>query len=134
PARGPSPGRRRGAPDRGRPSHRYRGRGLPRRPDPAPHRARRRGARRPPASVGRGHRVGDRGRFGPRDTASAQGERHGRSDGPRGAWPPASAAYGEGARIDAVEFPPVDKITAGAVGEPGERTFYLQARTGIELL
>jgi uncharacterized repeat protein (TIGR03847 family) len=33
-----------------------------------------------------------------------------------------------------VEFPPVDKITAGAVGEPGERTFYLQARTGIELL
>jgi uncharacterized repeat protein (TIGR03847 family) len=33
-----------------------------------------------------------------------------------------------------VEFPPVDKITAGAVGEPGERTFYLQARTGLELL
>ena len=33
-----------------------------------------------------------------------------------------------------MEFPPVDKITAGAVGEPGERTFYLQARTGIELL
>lgn len=33
-----------------------------------------------------------------------------------------------------MEFPPVEKITTGAVGEPGERTFYLQARTGIELL
>lgn len=33
-----------------------------------------------------------------------------------------------------MELPPVEKITAGAVGEPGERTFYLQARTGIELL
>lgn len=32
-----------------------------------------------------------------------------------------------------MEIPPVDKITAGAIGEPGERTFYLQARTGIEL-
>jgi uncharacterized repeat protein (TIGR03847 family) len=32
-----------------------------------------------------------------------------------------------------VELPPVDKIAAGAVGEPGERTFYLQARTGIRL-
>jgi uncharacterized repeat protein (TIGR03847 family) len=32
-----------------------------------------------------------------------------------------------------VEIPAVDKITAGAVGDPGERTFYLQARTGIEL-
>lgn len=32
-----------------------------------------------------------------------------------------------------MEMPPVDKITAGAIGEPGERTFYLQARTGIEL-
>jgi uncharacterized repeat protein (TIGR03847 family) len=28
----------------------------------------------------------------------------------------------------------VDRITAGAVGEPGERTFYLQARTGAELV
>lgn len=28
----------------------------------------------------------------------------------------------------------VDRITAGAVGEPGERTFYLQARTGTELV
>ncbi len=27
----------------------------------------------------------------------------------------------------------VDRITAGAVGEPGERTFYLQTRTGTEL-
>jgi len=27
----------------------------------------------------------------------------------------------------------VDRITAGAVGEPGERTFYLQARSGTEL-
>ena len=28
----------------------------------------------------------------------------------------------------------VDRITAGAVGEPGERTFYLQARTETELV
>jgi len=28
----------------------------------------------------------------------------------------------------------VDRITAGAVGEPGERTFYLQARRGTELV
>jgi len=28
----------------------------------------------------------------------------------------------------------VDRITAGAVGEPGDRTFYLQARTGTELV
>jgi len=28
----------------------------------------------------------------------------------------------------------VDRITAGAIGEPGERTFYLQARTGTELV
>jgi uncharacterized repeat protein (TIGR03847 family) len=28
----------------------------------------------------------------------------------------------------------VERITAGAVGEPGERTFYLQARTGTELV
>jgi uncharacterized repeat protein (TIGR03847 family) len=27
----------------------------------------------------------------------------------------------------------VDRITAGAVGEPGDRTFYLQARSGTEL-
>ena len=32
-----------------------------------------------------------------------------------------------------MELPQVDKITAGAIGEPGERTFYLQVRTGIEL-
>ena len=28
----------------------------------------------------------------------------------------------------------IDRITAGAVGEPGERAFYLQARTGTELV
>lgn len=33
-----------------------------------------------------------------------------------------------------MELPPVDKITAGAVGEPGDRTFYLQARTGLDLV
>jgi uncharacterized repeat protein (TIGR03847 family) len=29
-----------------------------------------------------------------------------------------------------MELEPVDRITAGAVGEPGQRTFFLQARTG----
>lgn len=29
---------------------------------------------------------------------------------------------------------PVTKLTTGAVGEPGERTFYLQARSGDEVL
>jgi uncharacterized repeat protein (TIGR03847 family) len=33
-----------------------------------------------------------------------------------------------------VDLDPVDRITAGAVGEPGERTFYLQARKGPELV
>jgi uncharacterized repeat protein (TIGR03847 family) len=33
-----------------------------------------------------------------------------------------------------VELDPVDKLTAGAVGEPGRRTFYLQARSGPDLV
>jgi uncharacterized repeat protein (TIGR03847 family) len=33
-----------------------------------------------------------------------------------------------------VELGPVDRITADAVGEPGMRTFYLQARAGDELV
>ena len=32
------------------------------------------------------------------------------------------------------ELDPVQKITAGAVGEPGARTFYLQARAGAQLV
>jgi uncharacterized repeat protein (TIGR03847 family) len=33
-----------------------------------------------------------------------------------------------------VELDPVDRITADAVGEPGDRTFFLQARKGQETL
>lgn len=33
-----------------------------------------------------------------------------------------------------IELDPVDRITAGAVGEPGERTFFLQARQGERLV
>jgi uncharacterized repeat protein (TIGR03847 family) len=33
-----------------------------------------------------------------------------------------------------VELDPVDRITADAVGEPGHRTFYLQARASAELV
>jgi len=33
-----------------------------------------------------------------------------------------------------VELDPVDRITVGAVGEPGERTFYIQARRGDRLV
>lgn len=33
-----------------------------------------------------------------------------------------------------MELDPVDRITADAVGEPGSRTFYLQARKGPDLL
>jgi len=33
-----------------------------------------------------------------------------------------------------VDLDPVDRITADAIGEPGERTFYLQARKGPELV
>ena len=33
-----------------------------------------------------------------------------------------------------MELDPVDKITTGAVGEPGERTFFLQARSGDQLV
>jgi uncharacterized repeat protein (TIGR03847 family) len=33
-----------------------------------------------------------------------------------------------------VELGPVDRITADAVGKPGDRTFYIQARAGEELV
>ena len=33
-----------------------------------------------------------------------------------------------------IELDPVDRITAGAVGEPGERTFFLQGRKGERLV
>jgi uncharacterized repeat protein (TIGR03847 family) len=33
-----------------------------------------------------------------------------------------------------VELGPVERITAGAIGEPGQRTFYLQARSGEQLV
>jgi uncharacterized repeat protein (TIGR03847 family) len=33
-----------------------------------------------------------------------------------------------------VEFERVDRITAGAVGEPGQRTFFIQAREGERLI
>jgi len=33
-----------------------------------------------------------------------------------------------------MDLGPVDRITADAVGEPGARTFYLQARTAVELV
>ncbi len=32
------------------------------------------------------------------------------------------------------DFDPVDRITVGAIGQPGQRTFYLQARHGRQLL
>jgi len=32
------------------------------------------------------------------------------------------------------DFDPVDRITTGAVGQPGQRTFYLQARRGNQLV
>jgi uncharacterized repeat protein (TIGR03847 family) len=34
----------------------------------------------------------------------------------------------------AIEFDPVDRLTAGAVGEPGERTFFLQGKKGDRLV
>ena len=33
-----------------------------------------------------------------------------------------------------MDLGPVDRITADAIGEPGERTFYIQARAGTELV
>lgn len=33
-----------------------------------------------------------------------------------------------------IEFDHVDRITVGAIGPPGRRTFYLQARRGLELV
>ena len=35
---------------------------------------------------------------------------------------------------ESFEFDPADWVTAGAVGQPGERAFYLQARRGAELV
>jgi uncharacterized repeat protein (TIGR03847 family) len=34
--------------------------------------------------------------------------------------------------VSEIEFDPVDQITVGAVGEPGERTFMIQARRGVD--
>ena len=34
----------------------------------------------------------------------------------------------------AIELDPVDRITTGAVGDPGERTFFLQGRKGDHLV
>jgi uncharacterized repeat protein (TIGR03847 family) len=36
--------------------------------------------------------------------------------------------------MDGMDLGPVDRITTDAVGEPGMRTFYLQARSGDELV
>ena len=33
-----------------------------------------------------------------------------------------------------MELDPVDRITAGAIGDPGQRAFYLQARKGLDLV
>ena len=33
-----------------------------------------------------------------------------------------------------MDFGPVDRLTADAIGEPGARTFYLQARTGDQVI
>jgi uncharacterized repeat protein (TIGR03847 family) len=35
--------------------------------------------------------------------------------------------------MTSMDLDPVDRITTGAVGEPGQRSFYLQARTGDDL-
>jgi uncharacterized repeat protein (TIGR03847 family) len=35
---------------------------------------------------------------------------------------------------ESYELDPVDWITAGALGEPGQRTFYIQARRGAEVV
>ena len=35
--------------------------------------------------------------------------------------------------MTSMDLDPVDRITTGAVGEPGQRTFYLQARKGDEV-
>src|SRR3989442_1478364 len=35
--------------------------------------------------------------------------------------------------MTSMDLDPVDRITAGAVGPPGERTFYLQARSGDDV-
>ncbi len=32
------------------------------------------------------------------------------------------------------QFDPPDRFVAGTVGEPGQRTFFLQARTGVRLV
>src|SRR5439155_7479959 len=109
-----------------------------------PHRA------RPPAGNAAGRLPADRRRYGVRlrgrdrrePPPGRAGERHrwaravrgtGRRPvggcGRRRAPPP-----GEAARITIVEIGPVDRITADALGEPGMRTFYLQARAGDELV
>ena len=33
-----------------------------------------------------------------------------------------------------MDLGPVDRITADAIGEPGARVFYIQARAGVELV
>ncbi len=35
---------------------------------------------------------------------------------------------------ESFEFPSVDRVAVGAVGEPGQRVFYLQARFGVQVV
>src|SRR5207249_7893804 len=73
--------------------------------------------------------LGDRDRPRRRPAAHPAGERYRRARRPRS---PAARAR-EGGNMTSMDLDPVDRITAGAVGPPGQRTFYLQARKGDEL-
>ena len=65
--------------------------------------------------------------------AAREVQRHRR---PRRPPPRAGRSRGEGGRgvTDHIEFDPVDAIGAGAFGDPGARTFVIQARKGDALL
>src|SRR5207244_5581776 len=45
-----------------------------------------------------------------------------------------AAAKGGGKMSESFDLPQVDRLTADAVGPPGQRVFYLQARRGAELV
>src|SRR5436309_4351287 len=68
-------------------------------------------------------------------TTPAGSSGSGKRPSPRGRLRPmAGAAAGGSCEDNHVELGPVDRITADALGEPGMRTFYLQARAGDELV
>src|SRR5262249_9423876 len=89
-------------------------------------------APRPVPAAARQPGVGDRARLPPVRRPAGQVQRHRRTGRPRARAGTRSERAGD--VTDPIEFDPVDAIGAGAFGQPGARTFVIQARKGAAVL